>query len=178
VATRRRLTLLRHAKASWEDPALPDRERPLNKRGQHDAPMMGQRLRAGGARPSLILTSPAVRALHTARIVAREINYPLEFLQREADLYLATPEEILQVIARQDNSFKDILVCGHNPGLTELANLLTGADIDNIPTCGVVIIEAELEEWSGLGRRRGSLVGFDYPKRPDSGADDAASRQR
>lgn len=162
---RKRLTLLRHAKSSWDDPALPDRERPLNQRGQRDAPMMGRRLRARGARPSLILTSPAVRALHTARLIAREINYPLEFLQREADLYLASPEDMLKVIARQDNSFNDILVCGHNPGLTELANLLTGEEIDNVPTCGVVVIETDVPEWRNLGPKRGTLVSFDYPKR-------------
>jgi phosphohistidine phosphatase len=173
---KKRLTLLRHAKSSWDDPALPDRERPLNPRGQHDAPMMGQRLRARGARPSLIITSPAVRALHTAQLVAREINYPLEFLQREADLYLADPEAILAVIARQDNSFNDILVCGHNPGLTELANLLTGENIDNIPTCGVAVIEADLPEWNDLGRQRGRLVNFDYPKRPEAAPGDKADR--
>lgn len=165
---RKRLTLLRHAKASSDDPALADRDRPLNKRGQHDAPMMGQRLRAAGARPSLIITSPAVRALHTARLVAREISYPLEFLQREADLYLASPEQILGVIARQDNSFNDLMLCGHNPGLTELTQLLTGKDIGNIPTCGIVVIEADLSEWSALARRRADLVSFDYPKRQDA----------
>ena len=166
---RKRLTLLRHAKSSWDDPALPDRERPLNERGQRDAPLMGRRLRARGARPSLLITSPAVRALHTARLIARELGYPLEFLQREADLYLASPEDILKVVARQDNSFNDILVCGHNPGLTELANRLTSEDIDNVPTCGVVVIEADLTDWRDLGRQRGTLVSFDYPKRRDPG---------
>jgi phosphohistidine phosphatase len=171
---RKRLTLLRHAKSSWDDPALPDRERPLNQRGQRDAPVMGRRLRSRGARPSLLLTSPATRALHTARLIARELNYPLEFLQREADLYLAQPEDILKVIARQDNSFNDILLIGHNPGLTELANRLTGEDIDNVPTCGIVVIEADVNNWHDLARQRGKLVVFDYPKRRDP-ADDVSA---
>jgi phosphohistidine phosphatase len=168
---RKRLTLLRHAKSSWDNPSLPDRERPLNERGQRDAPMMGRRLRAHGARPSLIVTSPAVRALHTAQLIAREISYPLEFLQREADLYLGSPEDILGVIARQDNSFNHIMLCGHNPGLTELVNRLTGEDIDNVPTCGVVVIEAELREWRDIGRHRAKLVTFDYPKKRNADND-------
>jgi phosphohistidine phosphatase len=159
----KRLTLLRHAKAAPGDETTPDRERPLNDRGNHDAPMMGRRLRALGVRPSLVLTSPARRALQTARLVCKEIDYPQEFLQREHDLYLATPGEIIKVLARQDNAFNDILVCGHNPGLTDLANRLSGERIDNIPTCGLVVIEARIRKWPDL--ERGKLVAFDFPKR-------------
>ena len=161
----RQLTLLRHAKSSWNDASLKDRNRPLNDRGERDAPLMGQRLRARGARPTLILTSPAVRARRTARIVAREIGYPLEFLQREDELYLASPDEVVAVLARQDGGFNDIMVCGHNPGLTGLANRLTGAGIDNVPTTGVVVIGLDLESWAELDGARGELLLFDYPKR-------------
>jgi phosphohistidine phosphatase len=162
---RRQLTLLRHAKSSWDDAKLKDRDRPLNERGERDAPLMGKRLRARGARPTLIITSPAVRARQTAHIVAREIGYPLEFLQREEELYLASPDEILAVLARQDRSFKDVVVCGHNPGLTDLANRLTGAEIDNIPTTGVVVIGLDLKDWADLTGAQGELLMFDYPKR-------------
>jgi phosphohistidine phosphatase len=158
----KRITLLRHAKAATGDSSTPDRERPLNERGRRDAPLMGRCLRAMGARPSLILTSPARRTLQTAQLVAREIDYPHEFLQREHDLYLASSNDILAVIARQDNAFNDMVVCGHNPGLTDLANQLTGAGIDNIPTGGFVIIEAPIREWQDL--KDGRLVTFDCPK--------------
>jgi phosphohistidine phosphatase len=161
----KRLTLLRHAKATPGDASLPDRERPLNERGLHDAPLMGRRLRESGARPSLIVTSPAARALQTARLLATEIGYPLEFLQREADLYLASPEGILDVVGRQDNAFNDILLCGHNPGLTDLANRITRSRIDNIPTCGLVVIEADIQDWRELPRG-GALVRFDSPRPP------------
>lgn len=165
---RRQLTLLRHAKSSWDDATIKDRNRPLNARGERDAPLMGKRLRVHGARPTLFLTSPAVRARRTAKIVAREIGYPLEFLQREEELYLASPDEIMAVLARQDNGFRDIIVCGHNPGLTQLANLLTGAGIDNVPTAGVVVIELNLGRWSDLDGAKGKLLLFDYPKRDAS----------
>ena len=162
---RRRLTLLRHAKSSWDDDGLTDRDRPLNQRGARDAPLMGQRLKARGARPTLMVTSPAVRARQTAQIIAREIGYPQEFLQREEELYLASPEQILAVLARQESSFRDIIVCGHNPGLTELANRLTGAGIDNVPTTGLVVLDLEAGSWSDLDGARGELLLFDYPRR-------------
>lgn len=132
--------------------------------------MMGRRLLARGARPTLMLTSPAVRARRTAQIIAREIGYPLEFLQREDDLYLASPDTIVQVVARQDDSFRDIVVCGHNPGLTELANRLLGPGIDNIPTCGMVIVELDLPSWQALDGARGELVLFDCPRRSLDGS--------
>ena len=161
----KRLALLRHAKSSWKDPSLEDYHRPLNKRGERDAPMMGRRLLARGARPSLIITSPAKRARRTARLIAREIGYPIEFLQREDDLYLADPDAILAVLARQPNSFHDVIACGHNPGLTELATRLTGINIDNVPTCGIVAMEADLKDWAELATARCHLLYFDYPRK-------------
>lgn len=166
----KRLTLLRHAKSSWKDPGLDDFDRPLNQRGERDAPVMGRRLKARSARPSLILTSPAKRAQRTARLIAEAIGYPVEFLQREAELYLAEPETILDVVAREAESFNDVIVCGHNPGMTDLANRLSGVRIDNVPTCGIVALEADIENWAEIGAAECRLDFFDYPKRtPDSG---------
>jgi len=161
---KKRLTLLRHAKSSWSDAGLDDRDRPLNKRGERDAPMMGRRLLQKNTRPSLILTSPAKRARQTVRLIAREIGYPIEFLQTEPELYLAEPTTLLYVIAQQDNSFNDIVLCGHNPGITELTNQLSGKAIDNVPTCGMVFLEADIAGWDELGNTRCTLEEFDYPK--------------
>jgi len=161
---RRRLSLLRHAKSSWKDAGLDDFDRPLNTRGKHDAPMMGRRLLDRGARPSLIVTSPAKRARSTAKIVAKSLNYPQEFLQSEKELYLAGPEQILAVVARQDDQFHDVMVVGHNPGLTELASRLSGHYIDNVPTAGVVCLETEAASWADLAESACSLLYFDYPK--------------
>ncbi len=160
----RRVTLLRHAKSSWDTPGHADHDRPLNKRGKRDAPIMGKRLLERGARPSLILSSTAKRARETAKLVAAEINYPREFIQSEAALYLATPEKILSVIATQDDNFHDLLVIGHNPGMTELAAQLSGRPIGNLPTAGVVCVEFKLNDWSELGSKKGNLLYFDYPK--------------
>jgi phosphohistidine phosphatase len=165
---KKRLTLLRHAKSSWNNPGLDDRDRPLNTRGEQDAPMMGQRLLKKHLRPSLILTSPAKRARQTAKIIAREIGYPIEFLQTERELYLAQPETMLDVIAQQDNAFNDIVLCGHNPGITELSNRLSGASIDNVPTCGMVFLEADIASWDEIHNAHCVLTEFDFPKRPEN----------
>ncbi|MBT8079821.1 MAG: histidine phosphatase family protein [Gammaproteobacteria bacterium] len=159
------LTLLRHAKSSWDDPGLADRDRPLNRRGERDAPVMGQRIAAAGIRPSLIISSPAVRAWTTARLVAREISYPLEFLQREKDLYHAGLDTILDVIARQDTGFNNILIVGHNPGFTDFANHLVPALTDNLPTCGVVSVNLESDDWNISQHLPATLTYHDWPKK-------------
>lgn len=161
----KRLTLLRHAKSSHHDPALRDHDRPLNRRGESDAPAMGRRLVRSGGRPSLILTSTAVRARQTARLFAQAIGYPVEFIQSEAELYLADPDTMLDVIAGQDDNFNDIVVCAHNPGITELACGLTRTLIDNVPTCGMVVLDAAIDTWDQLSQVRCELVDFNFPKK-------------
>jgi phosphohistidine phosphatase len=158
------LTLVRHAKSSWEDSKISDRERPLNKRGEHDAPMMGKRVVAAGIRPSLILSSPAVRAWATAKILAQEIGYPREFLQRENSLYLASLDNILDVLIAQDAEFNSVMIVGHNPGLTTFANYLSPGLTDNLPTAGVVSVGFEKDDWNLHSAPKTELLTYDYPK--------------
>lgn len=158
------LTIVRHAKSSWKNQGLGDKERPLNKRGERDAPDMGKRIAAAGIRPSLIISSPAVRAWTTARIVATQLAYPLEFLQREQSLYLASLHTILDVIAAQDNGFNNLMVVGHNPGLTELANYLSPRLTSNLPTAGVVSVNIDRDDWNLHQRPKTELVYHDFPK--------------
>jgi phosphohistidine phosphatase len=159
------LILVRHAKSSWKDRTLSDRERPLNKRGKHDAPVMGKRIAEAGIRPSLIVSSPAVRAWTTAKVVARTIGYPLEFLQREDGLYLASLDSWLDVVAAQDNGFNSLMLFGHNPGLTDFANYLSPGLTHNVPTAGVVCVNIDSEDWLLYERPRTELVLYDFPKK-------------
>lgn len=161
------LTLVRHAKSSWKDSKISDRDRPLNKRGENDAPMMGKRIVAAGIRPSLILCSPAVRAWTTAKIIAQEIGYPREFLQRENSLYLASLENILDVLVAQDTEFNSVMIVGHNPGLTTFANYLSPGLTNNLPTAGVVSVGFDQEDWNLHTAPKTELLTFDYPKRTD-----------
>lgn len=164
----KRLTLLRHAKSSWREADLPDLARPLSRRGERDAPLMGRRLKHRELRPSLILTSHARRAQATARLVARALGYPEEIIEVERSLYLASPERILAVVAAQDERFADILLVAHNPGLTELVNrLLPGLALDNLPTCGVVAVDFDADRWGDLERAAPHLAFYDSPKSPE-----------
>jgi phosphohistidine phosphatase len=151
------LTLLRHAKSSWKDASLQDRERPLNRRGERDVPVMAGRIKQAGVRPSLILSSPAVRAWTTAKIIAEEIGYPLEFLQQE--------DRLLKVIAAQDVGFNNMMIVGHNPGLTDFANFLHPGLTHNIPTCGFVTFEIDRDDWELDKDTDINVMIFDYPKR-------------
>lgn len=158
------LTLMRHAKSSWGDPSLADHDRPLNSRGERDAPEMGQRLKARGIRPSLVLASTSRRTTQTARAVAEAIGFPPEFIHRERELYLASPEEIMATVCAQDPSFRHILVIGHNPGISRLANLL-GDDIPgDMPTAATITLEADVDDWLGFPHAARRVIGYDYPK--------------
>ena len=159
------LTIVRHAKSSWDHPGLNDRERPLNKRGEHDAPLMGQRVLEHGIRPSLIISSPATRAWATARIIAAAISYPLEFLQREKALYHASVDTLLNVIVAQDTGFNSLMIVGHNPGLTDFANYLSPGLTNNLPTAGVVSVEFDRDDWDLFARPPTELLLYDYPKK-------------
>ena len=158
------LTIFRHAKSSWDYPDLSDHDRPLNKRGKRDAPIMGERLKAAGIRPSLIVSSPAKRAWSTAKIVAREIAYPVEFLQREPGLYHAGVNRIFDVIAAQDGGFNSIMIVGHNPGLTDFANFLVPNLTGNVPTAGFVSVLVDSDDWDLRIRQSAKLIVYDYPK--------------
>jgi len=160
------ITLLRHAKSSWDNTDLVDFDRPLNARGKKNAPDMAQRLKTAGIRPSLILSSPAKRAWSTAKLFATEISYPIEFLQRDRDLYHAGVGRLLDALATQDEGFNSILMVAHNPGLTDLANDLIPGLTTNLPTCGFVSVLVDVDTWELRGRRSAKLIEYNYPKKP------------
>jgi phosphohistidine phosphatase len=159
------LTQLRHAKSSWDDASLPDADRPLNGRGRRDAPTMGKRMLKAGIRPALIVSSPAVRAWTTARTVAIELGYPLEFLEKDAALYLASLDRLIDVVIAQDNAINNLMLVGHNPGLTAFANYLVPGLTSNLPTCAVISVSMDIESWDLYSPPAAKLDYFDYPKR-------------
>lgn len=161
------LTLVRHAKSDWNDTRLSDKERVLSDRGERDAPIMAKRIVKLGVRPSLILSSPAVRAWTTAKIFASELGYPDEFLQREGSLYLASLNDLLDVVMAQDNGFNNLMLVGHNPGLTDFANFLVPGLSNNLPTASVVSVQIDQEDWSLYGQPDTELLTYDYPKLGD-----------
>ncbi len=159
------VTLVRHAKSSWDYPELTDFERPLAKRGKNDAPRVGQRLAKMKILPDLIITSPAKRALKTAKVISGEIGLGKKKLVKDKRVYMADSEDLLAILKEVDDECKEVFLVGHNPGLTDLANDLTGEYIDNVPTCGVVRAKFDINKWSKLSSVKGTLMLFDYPKK-------------
>ena len=159
------LILVRHAKSSWKDPTLSDHERPLNKRGKRDAPEMGERLAASGYDPDLIVSSSADRALDTARTIAGKLGYPRERIAVEERLFHAGVAELLHVIRGVDDPVDILMLFGHNPGLTDLANHIGPREILNMPTCAVLHLRFQADTWSTVGDVPGEEVRYDYPKR-------------
>ena len=164
----KRLYLIRHAKSSWAEPGLDDFDRPLNHRGKADAPSMGQRLAGHKVRLDLIVASPAKRARKTARIIAEALGYAEKSIHFDPALYMAEVPILLETIAEVPDSTEELALVGHNYGITDLADWLTGRSIGNIPTCGIVGIEFDCRSWSDLKEGSGRLLFFDYPKQhPD-----------
>ena len=161
----RYLYLVRHAKSSWDNPDWRDEERPLNERGKKDAPKMAKRIKERKISPSLLLTSHAKRTVKTCKIFAEVLNCPRTLIQNVENLYHADSETMLKVIQEKGGKAEHLFLFGHNPGLTSLANKLTGEQIINVPTCGVVAITFKLKNWNLIRFGVGKLKFFDFPKR-------------
>ncbi len=160
------LYVVRHAKSSWKFPDLDDIDRPLSKRGKRNAPEMGLRLAKRGIRPGLLISSPAKRAFSTAKKIAAVIEYPKSKIKIESSLYHGMEKDILDVIRHLPDDIDELMIFGHNPGLTDFVNTLSGAHIYNVPTCGIAAIAFETDHWKDIGKIPGKLVFFDYPKIP------------
>ncbi len=160
-----RLTLVRHAKSSRDDMSLEDFLRPLNDRGKRDAPEIGRRLRESGVQPDLIVSSPAKRAIKTAKMIACEIDFPEADILEAEEIYEAEAGELLKLLQGLPAEKRDVLLVGHNPGVTDFANLFLQTGIDNMPTCGVVRLAFDAQHWRDIFPQRASLLVFDFPKK-------------
>lgn len=156
--------LVRHAKSDWADPSLSDFERPLNHRGKRDAPVMAQRLLERKINVDVFISSPAKRAARTAKIFAETFDYKKGNIDFKEKLYLAEPEIFLSVITDIGNDFDSVAIFSHNPGITDFANQLTDARIDNIPTCGIFAVAAKCDKWKDFESAEKKFLFFDYPK--------------
>jgi phosphohistidine phosphatase len=157
------LLILRHAKSSWNNAQLTDYERPLNGRGKQDAPRMGKLLREQDLVPDLIITSSAERALATAEAAALASGYEQE-IQATRSFYHADPEAYLDALRRLDDSLERVMVVGHNPGMEELAEELTGS-WEQMPTAALAQVSLPINHWRELeDGTTGELVNLWRPK--------------
>lgn len=157
------LFLVRHAKSSRDDPTLADKKRPLNERGLRDAPKMGKRLAKRDVKPDLILSSPALRARTTAELFADELDYKLKHIVIDDRLYASAPDDLLEVIRKRGGKAKRLMLFGHNPELSELANRLS-SDITELRTCAVAELAFDIKSWSDLGKHEPEKVALHEPK--------------
>ena len=158
------LYLLRHAKSSWNDAQLEDKYRPLNDRGVSDIPIMAARLRKNSSIEAII-SSTALRACTTAKLMAEGIGFPVESVTLDPTIYLSGPLKLLEIVRNLDDRLKKVMLVCHNPTITEFANSLSGANIDNIPTCGLVSLKLDTNSWGHAEFGKGRLLDFDYPKK-------------
>lgn len=142
------LLILRHAKSSWKDSKIADHDRPLNKRGLRDAPRMGWHLREEDLLPDLILSSTAFRARKTAEIVAEKSGYEGE-VEFRSDFYAADPEAYIEALSSLTDEYTRVMVVGHNPGLEELLELLTG-EPEKLPTGALAQVALPVQSWREL----------------------------
>jgi phosphohistidine phosphatase len=156
---------MRHAKSSWKDPDREDFDRPLNHRGKENAPLMGRRLLGHGFRPQLILASPALRARQTAELVAAGMDCLGVEILFEPRLYKPGPTGLIEVIRELDNGCQDVLVIGHNPGLSSLARLLAARCVDDLVTAGVVGLALPVTSWREIRPASGRVLFEDCPKK-------------
>jgi phosphohistidine phosphatase len=161
-----RLSLLRHAKTEPAHPGQEDWDRALEARGQRDAPEMARRLKDRGWKPDKVLTSPAVRAITTTSIMARELGIAGQKIVQDERLYLANVKHLHAVVQELGGTAKHLMVVGHNPGLSEFADALSSErSIDNMPTCAVYTLEFGIKNWRELELATGVNAEFDYPKK-------------
>ena len=158
------LFLIRHAKSSWVDSTLNDEERPLNGRGNRDAPTIARRMNVNWPPPDKIICSHAQRAKETASIMS-EFWWKEQLLEMNKDLYHGSASSILELVCGTTNQVNSLALVFHNPTITYLSNVLAQLSIPNVPTCGIVILKAKVDTWDQLEPGTCELLDFEYPKK-------------
>jgi phosphohistidine phosphatase len=158
------LYLMRHAKSSWNFDDLTDQERPLNNRGRDDAPAMGQALANRDIRLDLLVSSPAVRAMSTATLVAKQIDYPHDKIEVVERIYGAEVPDLLDIVRHFPDAADSVLLVGHNNTLTDFVNLLSPNQMPELPTAAIVCLKFNTPTWAELDRANAEFYFYDYPK--------------
>jgi len=160
------LILVRHAKSSWDKVGMDDIERPLNERGKEDAPVMAKRLKDKKIDIDIFISSPAKRAHRTCKYFAKEYDLDKKEIVLMDKLYGASVTAFLEVISKIGDKHKSAIIFSHNPGITEFVNTLTTVHVDNMPTCSMFAVQADINHWTEFSKSEKKFLFFDYPKNP------------
>lgn len=151
------LLILRHAKSDWNEPDLADHDRPLGGRGKRDAPRIGRLMRDEQLVPDFIISSTAKRARKTAKLVAEASGYEGE-ISLDETLYLGSPEDYLDALRQTPENCQSVMIVGHNPGLEELVEALTG-EVEALPTAALAKVALPVDRWRDVSENvEGKLV--------------------
>lgn len=158
------ICLIRHAKSGRKnDSAIKDFDRPLEARGQKDAVWIGKYLKKSGLGPQIMISSPAKRALHTAQLVAKQINYQPEKILIEPVIYASSVRGILNIIRNIDERYERVVLCGHNPSISKLLNYLSESQSPDMPTAGIACLRFEVNSWKKISRKKGKTILLAWP---------------
>ena len=160
----KRLYINRHAKSSWDHAGMRDFDRPLNKRGMRDAPFMAERFTKEGHQAQLIVSSPANRAITTARFFAESLNIPESQIVQDERIYHAHTPQLMEVVQELPDGVDHVIIFGHNPGFSYLVDHLTGLSTELV-TCAIAGVDLHVDSWQAVDAGTGTLVHFDYPKK-------------
>ena len=157
----RHLILLRHAKSCWLNEQLDDHDRPLNPRGEHDAPLIASRMAHKLDVTPKVISSSATRAQCTAQALLHHWPQPLEIAER---LYHCEPEVFLEIARQQDNETEALVLVAHNPSIVLFIATQLGLPLDNLPTAGWIWLSADIDNWQQLQRQDLKIRWLDFPK--------------
>ena len=159
------LYLMRHAEAVWMHSGQRDFDRPLAPKGELDAKEMGQRLKARGDLPDIMLSSPARRATQTTEIIATELDHPFDAMIFRETIYEAGVSDLLDIIQSLNNDYGSAMLIGHNPSISWLINQLTGEHIANAPTGSIATLRTFSPRWEDSNSGTADLLDFDAPSK-------------
>jgi phosphohistidine phosphatase len=160
----KQLYIVRHAKSDWGNEFLQDIDRPLSQRGYEDAYRMAEHFKKTQKIPELIVSSPASRAINTAFIFARKFGINEKEVVIEKRIFEANESKLSELISELPDSKNTVMLFGHNPGLTNFINSVSDKEIDNLPTCGIVLLSYELKSWKKIYEQTAHFNSFYFPK--------------
>ncbi len=160
----RTVTLIRHAKSSWEDSSLQDLIRPLSSRGIENTTLLGNYIFVKKFTLDKILCSPATRAIHTAINLGDWIGYPHKNIKISKVLYYGKVGNVVKTLQQQNDKYNHICMVGHEPLLSELAEYLCGSAPEKFVTCGMLTIQFDVLLWEDINKCSGKMESFITPK--------------
>lgn len=161
----KKIYLVRHAKSSPATKNQQDFDRTINERGESDLELIANALEKRKAKIDLVVCSSATRTSQTAEVLSRLLSVPTDKIEFTKDLYLTNVKEHVKQIRKTKHKVENLMVVGHNPTITLLANELSGAFIDSMPTASIVTILFNDDSWKAVGTIKGKMAHFDFPKK-------------